>query len=154
MLFWVLFPKSTTCFNFSTLHLKRFWSGKGALRSVRPLSRRLRRLMAAWGAFFEKAQATFLHSTLHRTSGVPNSEKNMGDIIGWETDVLNGSSMSITFKMSSQLWVTLSLSEEVRRFIVGSCNVDIGRKCDYIQLYRINREACQDDSAGVSLSLS
>ena len=132
MLFAYFFLKSTTCFNFSTLYLKRFWSGKAAL----------------------KAQATFNPAFYKWGYKLGKKEKNMGDIIGWETDVLNGSSMSITFRMSSQLWVILSLSEEVRRFIVGSCNVDIGRKCDYIQLYRINREACQDDSAGVSLSLS
>ncbi len=77
--------------------------------------------------------------------------KNKGDIVGWETDVLNGSSMSITFSMSSQLWVDIKITEEMKQFIVGSCNVNRGRKYNYIQLYD---KDCADDSTGASLSLS
>lgn len=61
--------------------------------------------------------------------------KNKDTIVGWETDVLNGSKMSITFSMSSQLWLDVSVTEEMRRFIVGSCRVSRGRKYNYIQLY-------------------
>ena len=61
--------------------------------------------------------------------------KNKGEITGWETDDLNGSSMSITFSMSSQLWMYLSITEEMKKYIVGSCNVNIGRKYNYIQLF-------------------
>jgi hypothetical protein len=54
---------------------------------------------------------------------------------GWETEKLNGSSMSISFSMSSQLWINLNITEEMKKFIVGSCIVNIGKKYNYIQLY-------------------
>lgn len=58
-----------------------------------------------------------------------------GSIIGWETDMLNGSSMSITFSMSSQLWINVKITEEIKNFIVSSCRVDRGgRKYTYKQL--------------------
>jgi hypothetical protein len=61
--------------------------------------------------------------------------KNKGAITGWETDILNGSSMSITFSMSSQLWIDVSITEEMKKFVVSSCRVNRGRKYNYIQLY-------------------
>lgn len=61
--------------------------------------------------------------------------KNKDTIIGWETDVLDGSSMSITFSMSSQLWIHVNITDEMKKFIVGSCYVNRGRKYNYIQLY-------------------
>jgi len=64
--------------------------------------------------------------------------KNTGAKTGWETDALNGSTMSITFSMSSQLWIDLHITEEIKKFIIGSCRVNIGRKYNYIQLYENN----------------
>ncbi len=61
--------------------------------------------------------------------------KNKGNVVGWETDVVNGSSMSITFSMSSQLWITVNITDEIKKYIIGSCGVNIGRKYNYIQLY-------------------
>jgi hypothetical protein len=61
--------------------------------------------------------------------------KNKGATTGWETERLNGSSMSITFSMSSQLWIDVNITEEMKKFIVGSCTVNRGRKYNYIQLY-------------------
>lgn len=61
--------------------------------------------------------------------------KNKGEITGWETNVMNGSSMSITFSMSSQLWLNVHITDELKKFIVGSCLVDKGRKQNYIELY-------------------
>jgi hypothetical protein len=61
--------------------------------------------------------------------------KNKGATTGWETDLLNGSSMSITFSMSSQLWIDVKITDEMKKFIVGSCRVNRGKKCDYIELY-------------------
>ena len=60
--------------------------------------------------------------------------RNKGTVVGWETDVRNGSSMSITFSMSSQLWMNVALTEEMKTFLVGSCTVTRGRKYNYIQL--------------------
>ncbi len=61
--------------------------------------------------------------------------KNKGVITGWETDPMNGSSMSITFSMSSQLWMDIHITDELKKYIVGSCSVTRGRKYNYIQLY-------------------
>ena len=61
--------------------------------------------------------------------------KNKGIVTGWYTDVLNGSKMDITFSMSSQLWIDINITEEMKNFIVGSCHVNRGRKYNYIELY-------------------
>ena len=61
--------------------------------------------------------------------------RNRGDIIGWETNKLYGSSMSITFSMSSQLWIEIVITEEMKKFIIASCNVNKGRQLNYIQLF-------------------
>jgi hypothetical protein len=61
--------------------------------------------------------------------------KNKGSTTGWETNTLNGCSMSITFSMSSQLWIDVTITEEMKKFIVGTSRVDRGRKFNYIQLY-------------------
>jgi len=60
--------------------------------------------------------------------------RNKGAVVGWETDVRAGSSMSITFSMSSQLWMDVAVTEELKTFIVGSCKVSGGRKYTYIHL--------------------
>lgn len=61
--------------------------------------------------------------------------KNKDGITGWETDKVNGSSMSISFSMSSQLWIHVNITEDIKKYIVGSCIVNRGRKYNYIQLY-------------------
>jgi hypothetical protein len=43
--------------------------------------------------------------------------------------------MSITFSMSSQLWIHLTITEDMKKFIVGSCTVKVGKKFNYIELY-------------------
>ena len=71
--------------------------------------------------------------TWHPTLGKVG--KNKGAITGWKTETLNCSSMTITFSMSSQLWIYVNITEEMRKFVVGSCSVNSGRKYNYIQLY-------------------
>jgi len=61
--------------------------------------------------------------------------KNKDSTIGWETDVINGSSMSIKFNMSSQLWINVHITDEMKKFIVGTSVVNIGRRYNYIQIY-------------------
>jgi len=56
-------------------------------------------------------------------------------VIGWETNMIEGSKMSITFSMSSQLWLDIIITKEMEQFIIASCKVNKGRKLDYIQLY-------------------
>jgi hypothetical protein len=73
--------------------------------------------------------------------------KNKGAVTGWETDVRDGSSMSITFSMSSQLWMDIHVTEEMKKWLVGSCRVTRGRKYNYIQLYERD---CASAAAGGS----
>lgn len=65
--------------------------------------------------------------------------KNKGAITGWATDAVNGSSMSITFSMSSQLWIDVNITEEMKKFVVGSCRADRGRKYNYIDIYEMDK---------------
>ena len=60
--------------------------------------------------------------------------KKKGQQNGWETNEVNGSKMSITFSMSSQLWIKVN-ANAVKEFLISSCLVDIGRKMTYIDLF-------------------
>lgn len=61
--------------------------------------------------------------------------KNKGAITGWATDTIEGSSMSITFSMSSQLWLDIVITDHMKKFIIASAKVTKGRKLNYMQLY-------------------
>jgi hypothetical protein len=63
--------------------------------------------------------------------------KNKDSVVGWETNVVDGSHMSITFSMSSQLWMNIQVTEAMKEFVVGTCSVKKGRKYDYIQLLEL-----------------
>jgi hypothetical protein len=69
------------------------------------------------------------------TKMIGKISKNKGATTGWETNTLHGSSMSITFSMSSQLWMNVVITEDMKKFIVASCEVIVGRKLNYIQLF-------------------
>lgn len=62
-------------------------------------------------------------------------KRNKGSKTGWETDILEGSSMSIRFSTSSQLWMNIVITDEMKKFIISSCTVMKGRKLNYIQLF-------------------
>jgi hypothetical protein len=72
--------------------------------------------------------------------------KNKGAIVGWETDVLDDSHMSISFNMSSQLWIHVNVTDELKKFIVGSCNIYRGRKYNYIQLFEKDNQCTETDA--------
>lgn len=83
--------------------------------------------------------------------------KNKNAIIGWNTNILNGSNMSIIFNMSSQLWINVNITDDIKKYIIGSCNINIGRKINYIQLYEITTSSSnedKDDVSDLSLNLS
>lgn len=61
--------------------------------------------------------------------------KNKGMPVGWNTNEINGSSMKIVFSMSSQLWMTIAVTEEMRKFIIASTTANKGRKLNYIDLF-------------------
>jgi len=54
--------------------------------------------------------------------------------VGWNTNEINGCKMSITFSMSSQLWIYLEMTEELKQFIVASSEVNTQPKYNYIDL--------------------
>jgi hypothetical protein len=55
--------------------------------------------------------------------------------IGWKTDIIDGSSMSITFSMSSQLWISLFITDAMKQYFIVANN-QVKDKCimDYVQL--------------------
>lgn len=77
---------------------------------------------------FDPASYTW-HPKLGKTS------KTKDAVMGWETDVREGSRMSITFSMSSQLWMDIRVTDELRDYKIGSCTVKQGRQFNYIELY-------------------
>ena len=64
--------------------------------------------------------------------------KNMGKQVGWNTtSSISGieGSMSITFSMSSQLWVNIKVTEEMKQFIVAKTSYDGALpQIDYVTL--------------------
>jgi hypothetical protein len=60
--------------------------------------------------------------------------KNKDLQVGWNTNEINGCKMSIKFSMSSQLWIYLEMTEELRQFIVASSEVSTQPKYNYIDL--------------------
>jgi hypothetical protein len=78
--------------------------------------------------------------------------KNKNAISGWKTNQIDGSYMDITFSMSSQLWVHLNITEDMKKYIVGSCVVNRGRKYNYIELYE--RSGVRDPNGSGDQNLS
>ena len=68
------------------------------------------------------------------------TKNKIGEVMGWETDNMDGSSMSITFSMSSQLWIDVHLTPDMNTFIIGSSRVTKGSSLNYIQLYKKQKQ--------------
>jgi hypothetical protein len=60
--------------------------------------------------------------------------KNKDTQVGWNTNTINGCKMSITFSMSSQLWIHIEMREEVKQFIIARTTVKNKPKYNYINL--------------------
>ena len=61
--------------------------------------------------------------------------KNKGEQVGWKTNVVNGSSMSITFSMSSQLWINICLNDELKeQYIIAHTELSTCTRMDYVDL--------------------
>ncbi len=60
--------------------------------------------------------------------------KNTGTQVGWQTNVINGCSMSITFSMSSQLWMEIEMTEEIKKHIIATTTVSNKPISNYIEL--------------------
>lgn len=61
--------------------------------------------------------------------------KNKDTQVGWCTNEINGCKMSITFSMSSQLWIHIKMTEEIKKFIIANAKVANKQTLNYIQLY-------------------
>jgi hypothetical protein len=61
----------------------------------------------------------------------------IGEQIGWKTNQILGSKMAITFSMSSQLWLTISVTDELKKFIIGTCSVSNKNMLNYSKIYDI-----------------
>jgi hypothetical protein len=55
--------------------------------------------------------------------------------IGWTTNEIDGSKMSIYFNMSSQLWIHINITDEIKKFIIASVKIINKPKYNYIELY-------------------
>ena len=60
--------------------------------------------------------------------------KNKDSQVGWNTNEINGCKMSVTFSMSSQLWIHIEMREEIKKFIVATAIVENKPKYNYIDL--------------------
>jgi len=60
--------------------------------------------------------------------------KNKDAQVGWSTNEINGCKMAITFSMSSQLWIHIEMTEEIKKYIVASVKVTNKSTYNYIQL--------------------
>jgi len=60
--------------------------------------------------------------------------KNKGAQVGWKTNTISGCSMTITFSMSSQLWMHIEMTEEIRQFIVARAEVSSRPTHNYITI--------------------
>jgi len=63
--------------------------------------------------------------------------KNKDTQVGWKTNKINGSGMSITFSMSSQLWIHIEMTEEIKQFIISTTTVENKPIYNYIDLPNI-----------------
>lgn len=54
--------------------------------------------------------------------------------VGWNTNKINGCKMSITFSMSSQLWIHIEMTQDIKKFIISSAIVENKPKYNYIEL--------------------
>ena len=61
--------------------------------------------------------------------------KNKDTQIGWKTNEICGSEMSITFSMSSQLWMYVNITPGMREFCVASTNLSVSKCLSYAELY-------------------
>jgi hypothetical protein len=71
------------------------------------------------------------------TPKIGKQGKKKDTVIGWETNTVNGSNMCIIFSMSSQLWVHIEITEEMKQFKKASYTASKGKKVNYLQLFKM-----------------
>jgi len=60
--------------------------------------------------------------------------KKIDTQIGWHTNEINGCKMTVTFSMSSQLWIHIDLNEEIKNFIIASSSANKTPLYNYIEI--------------------
>jgi hypothetical protein len=60
--------------------------------------------------------------------------KNKDVQVGWTTNEVNGCKMGITFSMSSQLWIHINITDEIKKFIVASTVVSNTPTYNYMEI--------------------
>jgi hypothetical protein len=60
--------------------------------------------------------------------------KNKDAQVGWKTNEIHGCTMKITFSMSSQLWIHIEMTDDIKKFIVSSTTSSNVPKYNYIDL--------------------
>jgi hypothetical protein len=60
--------------------------------------------------------------------------KNKDTQIGWHTNKINGSKMSINFSMSSQLWIHIEMTDDIKKCIIASAETNSKPKYNYIDI--------------------
>jgi hypothetical protein len=73
-------------------------------------------------------------STYEWTQTLGKRGKNKDQSVGWHTNKINGSEMSVSFSMSSQLWLHLEITEDMKQFIIASTVEKATPRMNYIVL--------------------
>jgi len=60
--------------------------------------------------------------------------KNKDAQVGWKTNEIHGCKMTISFSMSSQLWIHIEMTDDIKKFIVSSTTSSNVPKYNYIDL--------------------
>jgi hypothetical protein len=54
--------------------------------------------------------------------------------VGWNTNKIDGCSMKITFSMSSQLWIEIEMTEDIKKYIISSISICNNPVYNYIDI--------------------
>jgi hypothetical protein len=84
---------------------------------------------------FPSTMAAFDPATYAWTPTTGQRGKNKSNVNGWKTNVVDGSSMSISYAASSQLWMSLAMTAEVKSHLIASQKVTIGRTMTLVDLF-------------------
>jgi hypothetical protein len=71
---------------------------------------------------------------------------NKGKQVGWETNTVSGSTMKISFSMSSQLWMHLAITEDMDKFVVGRATAPSQKRYNYIELFGMLSKSPEEKS--------
>lgn len=69
----------------------------------------------------------------NKTTG--KTKSNISNQTGWNTNTIDGSSMKIVFSMSSQLWLHIEMTNEIKKYIIASVTISKSSQFDFISLF-------------------